>query len=260
MIGSTDEELDNAATPATNGLSLPSSPAYTELAGMLRRKILSGEIPLGERLPTELSITTELGISRSTVREAFRVLQAWGYLRRISPRIMVASKPVSEAVQRETRIALMEQHATHDDIFQTTYLLAPALAALAAERATDQDLALLRSIVNDQEKYLSDITQTGRLMEWFLVSFIAAARNPAMAIVRASLHNLRMPTANSPAEVTRVTAWALDSHKKILAAFEARDSEMAKLLTQRHMKGYRALWEAAGLDYNSPISNFFEPE
>src|SRR6476469_8992053 len=97
---------------------LPAS-AYEEVASALRQKILSGEIDEGDRLPTEVTLAQELRISRSTVREALRVLQAWGFARRVSPRVLIASRSTGEAAQRETHIALMERKATHNEVYET---------------------------------------------------------------------------------------------------------------------------------------------
>jgi GntR family transcriptional regulator, transcriptional repressor for pyruvate dehydrogenase complex len=252
-----DKALDNRfMETGLNGSMSVDSLAYAELAEVLRRKVVSGEIPEGKRLPTELALASEMGISRSTVREAFRVLQAWGFLRRISPRVLVAAKPISSAAQRETRIALLEQKATHDDVYQTMYALVPALVALAAQRATDADVEALRSIVTAQSKCFTDIRASNRLVGQFHAEIGVISRNPAMVIARASLRNLLMPNTNDPDQVLRLTHWAFDGHNKIITAIAEHDPEIAALVTRRHIEKFRSHWEAAGLDFNSEISSF----
>ena len=59
-----------------------SRPRYQILAARLRKEIESGRYPVGSLLPTELEISTQLNVSRSTVREAIRRLQAAGLVSR----------------------------------------------------------------------------------------------------------------------------------------------------------------------------------
>src|SRR5690606_30327977 len=57
-------------------------PAFRAVARVLERRILAGELPVGESLPSELSLADHFGVSRSTVREAIRVLEQRGLIRR----------------------------------------------------------------------------------------------------------------------------------------------------------------------------------
>jgi DNA-binding FadR family transcriptional regulator len=229
--------------------------AYAEVASVLGQKILSGEIEEGERLPAELMLAEQLGTSRSTVREAFRVLQASGLARRVSPRIMVASRPEGKAAQRETRIALIEQKATYNDVYETIHVLAPALVSLAAKRATKKDIEALRSVIDAQQSCLSDILRSNQLAEQFQALIATVGRNPAMALARSSLRHVVMPTPQEPKDIAKLTHWALNGHKRIVDAIEAHDAELAALVTRRHLEQFRRHWENAGLDLNSAISS-----
>src|SRR5919197_1991370 len=86
-----------------NGSHTP-GPGYQRLAASIRESIVSGELPPGRRLPSELKLAEQTGVSRSTVREALRVLQESGFIERASPRIFVVSaqdeEPAARAVIR----------------------------------------------------------------------------------------------------------------------------------------------------------------
>ncbi|HKQ94090.1 MAG TPA: GntR family transcriptional regulator, partial [Aestuariivirgaceae bacterium] len=71
--------------PAKNGAHSPGL-AYQRLAASIRDSIISGELEPGHRLPPELELASREGVSRSTVREALRLLQESGYIERSSPR------------------------------------------------------------------------------------------------------------------------------------------------------------------------------
>jgi len=59
-----------------------SVPLYYQLANVLSNKIVSGELRAGDRLPTEVELVAEYGISRITVRQALRLLEGEGLIRR----------------------------------------------------------------------------------------------------------------------------------------------------------------------------------
>ena len=82
------------------------SRAYEQLAGRIRGRILAGEIAPGARLPSELALAREAAVSRSTVREALRVLEETGFVERPSPRILVARRPAGDepALREATRV------------------------------------------------------------------------------------------------------------------------------------------------------------
>ena len=84
---------DTVATPRTSGTEKPrregapefanrSVPLYYQLANLLTEKIVSRELHTGDRLPTEVELVEQYGISRITVRQALRLLEEEGLIRR----------------------------------------------------------------------------------------------------------------------------------------------------------------------------------
>ena len=76
--------------------------AYDQLAGLLRERITSGDLREGDRLPSETALAKQAGVSRSTVREALRILEQGGLVERASPRIMVVSDRTDNPAFRRT--------------------------------------------------------------------------------------------------------------------------------------------------------------
>lgn len=68
-------------------------PYYEQLFGILRSRILEGEIPPDERLPSELELCREFGLSRATVRQTLSKLESDGFARRIPRRGVFAASP-----------------------------------------------------------------------------------------------------------------------------------------------------------------------
>ena len=70
--------------------------AYEQLADALRDSIRSGTLRVGDRLPSETKLAQDAGVSRSTVREALRILQEAGLIERTSPKVMVVRRQTED--------------------------------------------------------------------------------------------------------------------------------------------------------------------
>src|SRR5258705_4579184 len=86
--------------------------AYEQLSALLRERITSGDLRVGERLPSETSLAEQAGVSRSTVREALRTLQEARLIQRASPRVMVVALRTDDPAFRELRHALRRRNVT----------------------------------------------------------------------------------------------------------------------------------------------------
>ncbi|MDV3128386.1 GntR family transcriptional regulator [Mycobacterium sp. 21AC1] len=153
---------------ATNAAAPPNgtTPLTTALAAMrgevtqeIRRQIIEGELRPGERL-VERSVAERLGVSRSPVREALQVLIFEGFL--------VAETPRKVAVRRWSRRDV-------ENLFEVREALEPAVTALAARRATSEDVGRLTRLL-DETHSATDETVLHRLSADFhdVVTEIAA--------------------------------------------------------------------------------------
>ncbi len=102
----------------------------------LRRRIVDGAYPPGERL-TEERLAADFGVSRNPVREALRVVEGDGLVTTTPRRGAVVATPDPGAVA---------------DLFAVRSSLEAVAARLAAERATPQDVAALRDLLEDARR------------------------------------------------------------------------------------------------------------
>lgn len=86
------------ATRATDSIDRHSpTPFYQQLADILRQRVIDGRIEQDERLPSESALCLEFDLSRATVRQALRALEAATYARRIPNRGVFATQPARDA-------------------------------------------------------------------------------------------------------------------------------------------------------------------
>lgn len=229
--------------------------AYEQLAGTLRQRISSGALPEGEWLPSETALAQEAGVSRGTVREALRTLQEARLIERASPRVMIVRRQTDDHAYRELTHALRRRHVTFHHLHEALMTIEPELTRLAAERADDADILVLRENLDAQERALEDFGEWSRLDEEFHLTIAEMSANPALVIARTPITQLLLPTVYGFMSSSRQTSAALRFHERILAEIEARDPGLAAAVMRRHVNDFRAAWERAGLDFDLHIAD-----
>src|SRR5215469_3628766 len=122
-------------------------PAYETIAGKITELITSADLKPGDRLPTEHELSEQLGVSRTVVREAVKVLVATGlvYTRRGSG-LYVANK--ASAPHMTVLDSLVPADPSQViSLYEFRLMLEPQAARLAAERITPHELRELREVV-----------------------------------------------------------------------------------------------------------------
>ena len=120
-----------------------------QMAAAIQASIVSGELANGASLPTEPELAEQFGVSRAVVRDATRILMAQGLVDVQHGRGMFVTQSQTEAFGRALLLALQRAGATAWDVEQFGQILLPAIAALASEAATDEEIAALRRSVED---------------------------------------------------------------------------------------------------------------
>ncbi|ACA18407.1 transcriptional regulator, GntR family [Methylobacterium sp. 4-46] len=202
------------------------APSLTEhAAAELRRLILLNRLRPGEAL-NEPDLARRLGISRTPIREALKLLAGEGLV-----------------TLRRNRAALVSRldPAGLVPLFELEAALESYGAGLAAERMSEGDLARLARLQEAMEALREDRDAYVRLNRQAHRLIVAAARSPAVAeaheraFVRLErARNLALDTGGRLDE-------SLAEHRAILAALRARDAEAARLLMARHVARTQAL-------------------
>lgn len=222
--------------------------AYEALASIIRERIISGELAVGDRIPAETTLAREAQVSRSTVREALRTLQEAGLIARVSPKIMVVRGPDDERAQRELQGVLRRGKVTFSHLHEALLMLEPELTRLATLRADADQVAQLEANLAAQVESLADYSNWSRLDEEFHLTIARMSQNPALVLVRAPISELLSPLLERFMTSTVLTERALSFHRRILEEIQVRDADAAALMTRKHVNDLRAIWEQAGMN------------
>lgn len=193
------EEPTNPISLAARFVSKQARPAliYEQLSSIMRERIVAGDLPDGYRLTSEKDLARQSGVSRSTVREALRVLEQSGFVERLSPKVMVVRRRPEEPEYREVRRALRRHKATVGDLVEGLIVMEPPLAALAAAGADADDVRKLADVLGEMEHAQTssavvalDVEFHSRLAEISGNSALAIARAPIVPFIEAVLYRV----------------------------------------------------------------------
>ncbi|MCZ2401779.1 FadR family transcriptional regulator [Paenarthrobacter sp. Z7-10] len=215
----------------------------------VEEQLASGELPVGSRLPAERMLAERLAVSRTSVREAIRILEAMGVVRSAvgsgpEAGTMVTADPAT-ALGSALRLHVATSHLPVQDIVATRVLLETWAAARARPGAPS--LALAAALLQEMDELADhedrrDIDAFLSLDARFHVALAEAAGN---AVVSAMMGSLRAAiqdyagrlTANLP-QWSSTAARLRGEHAAILAAVNAGDGGTAAALVAEHIEGY----------------------
>ncbi len=214
----------------------PRSYAYAEIALQIRRLIEQGRLRPGDRLPPERDVAAVLGVSRTSVRDAIRVLEMRGLLEPRPGQGTIVRAISAEEASGARVGAPMPAAGRAADLLDLCRLLEPPLARSAARRASTRDLDSLEAIVQRQARRLQAGQPAVEEEQAFHYRLAVSARRPM--ILKAFGAILSMLRAQNLQAARRPEDWAdaVEAHRRILAAVRRRDPDLAAEEMLRHIE------------------------
>jgi len=221
--------------------------AWRVVLEKIESDLLEGRLGPGDRLQPERELATTLGVGRSSVREALRVLEVMGLIRTAT-----GSGPTAGAIVTATphgglaqflRLQVAAQGFPIPDVYETRLLLEEwAVAHLAAEG--EPDLGPARATLEAMEADGLTAEEFLALDTQFHLRLTDAAGNIVVAATMAGLRTTIESYIRAGAE--RIPDWQATSarlrheHAEVVRAIEAGDAEQARATLRAHITGYYA--------------------
>ena len=225
-------------------------PAYRRVAAAIGARILSRELPEGERLPPELQLARQFGVNRSTLREALRELESRGLLRRRpGSKLMSVSRPRQQAVAQGVSHALLLHDVTVRDVWEALTILEPPLAQAAARARSTADLRELEVAAAAYAEAQADADLAVQRTAEVFRTIGRAAHNPVLALAQEPLLQLLEPSLRVMIDkVPQARSRIATAHRHLSAALAARNTDDAHAWMARHIRDFRRGYEIAGID------------
>ena len=234
--------------PAVNSKLTLSPAPRRKLTETVAEQLLAAirELPPGTKVPSERELTKELGVGRSTVREALNGLAMLGIVEiRHGQGVFVTDAPVQVSGPRAITAAL-ERGITHEFI-EARLIVEVEVARLAARRRTDEDLARLSAALVEQEARLrGDLDALVDVAASFNVLLAAAAHNEVLAAMIQSFVSLMVERGPRVYSLEGFGEWDLQEHRGLFDAVRDRDGERAARLMREHIEELARRYRAVG--------------
>ena len=226
-------------------VAAPESLVYVRIANELREQILVGAIAAGDRLPRENELSRQFGASRTSVREALRVLTAQGLIathRGSSGGSVVLEldhRDVMKMLELNMRSMVSSEGSSELEMSEVRELLEVTAAWLAASRRTPDHLTRLAECIPDIAPDSTPTQDQVDLNLRFHYVILEATGNRLLHLfaepVSVLIHSFFRTQEHEPAYYQM----AVEDHRRIARAIASRDAEAARLAMSEHIAKQR---------------------
>lgn len=207
-----------------------------EVADQILSLILEGNLRPGDRLPSQSELAARFQVGHSTIREALRILNAMGLMEFRQGRGTFIRELNARSMHHPEILARMVTPETTKQLFEARQIIEPEIAALAAQRATAEDLAAMDQALREYEKALSESRPVYRLSVTFHRTIALATHSQILCMF---MDSILVPLAergllleNQPGYLE----WEVDSHRSLYQAISSRDPDRARAMMIKHLQ------------------------
>jgi DNA-binding FadR family transcriptional regulator len=220
-------------------VSVPKASAL--IAENLRRRIVTGDLTPGQTLPSETSLMAEFGVSRPTLREAFRILEAESILvvvrgPRGGAKVLA---PDGSMAARYTGTLLQYQGTPLSDVYQArTEIEVSAVGMIKTKKAVRP----LEDLVPDGDDIVDDEEAFAEYSLRFHLAVVESAGSTTLAVLARMLfeivdtHNALFIASHEPGFERPVNKTAQRAYRKLVKLLQAGDGSAAQRHWRRHLE------------------------
>ena len=170
----------------------PSREKPEQIADELRALIVSGELAEGASLGREPDLVERFGVSRPSLREALRILEAEGLITVVRGVLggVIVHQPNERMTARTAALVLRSRNVTLGDVHQARTMIEPAAVRVLALSPRRKSIDELRALVEAQRAVIYDPEAFGRANARFHERLVAMAGNQTMSIVAEMLNEI----------------------------------------------------------------------
>jgi len=239
------QKREKSENPAMRLDTLKVPRASELVADKLRSLIVDGVVQEGANLPSEKELVSQLGVSRATLREALRILEAEGLITtKTGPKggIMV-QRPGSANLTRSLSLLLQLEETPFSVLQEARRLLEPLCATLAAQRVTPKEMAELEAIVQQMRLTLDDTNAYIRQQLAFHLKVFAAAHNEVLRLYTVSIGELISARTTQVGLSLEQRQIGLKSAESIVVALKTRNGKLAARRIELHLQAFETIIE-----------------
>lgn len=209
-----------------------------QVADSIKRKIQDGEYKVGEKIPGERDMAIELSVSRNTVREAYKILEAYGYLTiKHGTGVFIASP--EQQIQKMTASFFVSSDQTKD-FFAVRRILEEWTVKWSIENSTTEQFNELDKIIAEA-KEVSEATpcnfeRLAALDHQFHLTLTNNSKNVVLIRIMDFLIDLLSEARIKTAQIPGRAIQSVEEHYKIVEAMKKKDIPLAQRYMKEHLE------------------------
>jgi GntR family transcriptional repressor for pyruvate dehydrogenase complex len=211
----------------------------------IQRVIVNGQLEPGEKLPPERELADELGVSRTVIREAVRILVVKGLLETKPGVGTIVRQVTRDQIVEPLSLLLQTQEGgiSIEHLHQVRRMLEVEIAGLAALRAAEEDIAELEQVLAEMEA-VRDIPEAFAAKDAdFHQGLARTTHNPLLIILLDSIRDLMQEVRLLVTRHPGLREQVMPDHRNILEQVAARDPEGARQAMEAHLEHARRFQE-----------------
>jgi GntR family transcriptional repressor for pyruvate dehydrogenase complex len=198
--------------------------------------VVNGTWKAGDRLPPERELCQQFGIARTSLREALKAMELVGMLdSRVGDGTFVC--PRSEFLSRPLLWAFTgTDHEELVEIMEARTVVEEALAGLAAERASADEISAIKVTITQMREVIAAESSILEADMSFHLAVAAAAHNEVLRNAVQLLRNITRQWLKYKVQMPNVAAAVLKRHEAVYRAIASRKPKAARLAMRRHLE------------------------
>ncbi len=215
---------------------------FEQVAEQIEKRILDGELHSGDRLPTERHLAEQFHVSRTAVREAMKILAQKGLVDMRPGRGTIVIDGANAAMQDSIDLVMklrLGEVGGSNNLVEVREILEIEIAALAAARATEKEIAAMSEAVKVMDESLDDADAFIAADNRFHEALAQATQNTLIFILVNSIVNLLSEQRKQIFDVEGGPQRGQIHHKRILESVIRRDPQAARDTMRSHLRQVR---------------------
>ncbi len=218
---------------------------YERIVSQIEQRIVAGELKAGDQLPSENELAKQFAVSRTAVREAIKALREKRLVEIRPGRGTFITNGTQDAVRNSLGLLMkFGQPNSSQHLVEVREILEPEIAALAATRVTDEDIAAMQEAIDIMDTALEDVDRFVEADLDFHLALAEATQNPVVPLLMDSIIDLLREERKQIGAVEGGLQRGQSHHKKIVQAVKRRDAQAARRSMQDHLEQVRKDSEA----------------
>ena len=225
------KQINSLTTPVAKGSIV------SVLIERIQEALINRELKPGDYLPSETELTKNLGIGKSSVREAIKMLQAIGVVEVKRGQGTVLREHLGDDFINSMIFQLILENGHTEDILDLRIMFEPAYSAMAMERATEEDIERIGRTIERLENAIGNGNPKAEDDLAFHLAILHTTHNPF--VIRIGETILQLFKASISFSMKTIPEIALRDHKRIFKAFCEKNEEKLRKAILKSFEGWK---------------------